>query len=240
MPSHSAEVIKLPSFDQLLSSIEAKTVMPFLTLSARTSVEQPGTQSVKNLLAQVKEPADRHIGIRQLLHTPSTTLPSSKITMPFTHRKQTSTTSSIPGDWSIPLDQDHKPHALTPSVQLPSTHSIPLHSAVLHASTSSCDLTLAGKARKRSAQACYRCKVMKIRCRIQDDQNCITCTRQGLQCTFAQPSSGLRRTRKGRGAPSRFDTSSNDSRSTVDYSPGCFGSVTSFLEYHRMSQQSQQ
>jgi hypothetical protein len=53
------------------------------------------------------------------------------------------------------------------------------------------DLTLAGKPRKRSAQACYRCREMKIKCRLHGT-GCITCLRQGLSCTFEASKTGLR------------------------------------------------
>lgn len=53
------------------------------------------------------------------------------------------------------------------------------------------DLTLAGKPRKRSAQACHRCREMKIKCRLHGS-GCITCLRQGLSCTFEASKTGLR------------------------------------------------
>jgi hypothetical protein len=53
------------------------------------------------------------------------------------------------------------------------------------------DLTLAGKPRKRSAQACFRCREMKIKCRLHGT-GCITCLRQGLSCTFEASKTGLR------------------------------------------------
>lgn len=67
------------------------------------------------------------------------------------------------------------------------------------------DLTLAGKPRKRSTQACHRCREMKIKCQVQGS-GCITCMRQGLGCTF-EPSKNEVRQRRRKHTPI---TSQND------------------------------
>ena len=71
----------------------------------------------------------------------------------------------------------------------------------LRTSSTEQDLTLAGKPRKRSAQACQRCREMKIKCRLQGP-GCTTCMRQGLGCTFEPGKNGLRQRRGKRGPDS--------------------------------------
>jgi hypothetical protein len=69
----------------------------------------------------------------------------------------------------------------TPSVSLPET-----------------DLTLAGKPRRRTAQACRRCREMKLKCRMHGEDTCSNCHRRGSECVFAEPPSGLRQSRSRR------------------------------------------
>jgi hypothetical protein len=90
----------------------------------------------------------------------------------------------------------------------------PTQELTLRSSNVDNDLTLAGKPRKRSAQACQRCREMKIKCRVHGT-GCITCLRQGLDCTFEPARSGLRNRRSKRDK----DSNTNDDHASTSDSP---------------------
>lgn len=106
------------------------------------------------------------------------------------------------------LMQAMKP--LQPRGDIPAYRPTP--ELTLRSSSVDNDLTLAGKPRKRSAQACQRCREMKIKCRAHGT-GCITCLRQGLECTFEPARSGLRNRRSKRDKDSKTDA---DQASTSD------------------------
>lgn len=66
------------------------------------------------------------------------------------------------------------------------------------------DLALTGHPRKRAAQACQRCREMKMKCWLRGT-GCTRCMRRGLECIFEQASNGLRdRRRKRATAPNHI------------------------------------
>lgn len=184
---------QLPSFSQLISSVES--ARPLLSLEQSPAwtpfqyTSKPG--GLLNAVPRADAPERSARNDLAALSGPSYHSPPH--------------VSSRPPPRSGPEDQSASAAMLSHESHLPRLEDRPLqpYQAVLipypsvqpqKGSRNDQDLTLAGKPRKRSAQACFRCREMKIKCRVQDD-DCITCVRQGLRCTFAKPPSGLRRSR---------------------------------------------